>query len=81
VLIASIVIFFAVSLMGSYISRELCILNQKLPKCNVYQITVTRVLITNSLFVFHGLLLSYFLFNLAKLPTASILMEQQVTLA
>jgi hypothetical protein len=77
--LASMVIFFTTSLLGSYITRELCIMNQTLKNCNVYQITVIRVLVTNSLFILNGLVLSYFLFNLAKLPTVSILMEQQVS--
>jgi hypothetical protein len=51
----------------AYYSREYCTLDiETASKCNLFQITVTRILINDLLFVIIGFLLGNFLFKLAK---------------
>lgn len=73
------IIFLGSSIAGSYIPRELCLLNNVIPNCNVYRITIIRVTITDSLFVAFGVLLGIYLFRLARMPSFNIVMKKHVS--
>jgi hypothetical protein len=78
VLSISILIFLTSSIASSYISRELCLLEQVIKNCNVYRITVIRVILNDSLFVIFGVLLSIYLFRLARMANFNSIMKQHV---
>ena len=75
-MIASIFVYFVTSLVSAYYTRELC-MHEKI-ECNMYQITLIRILINDTLFVVLGFTLSGFLFKLARLSMSYIIPEQDV---
>ncbi|CAF0707529.1 unnamed protein product [Brachionus calyciflorus] len=72
----SIAIFLVTSLLSAYYVREICTLRKKGANCNIYQVTLIRILITDLLFVIIGFMLSFYLFKLARLSMNYSIPEQ-----
>ncbi len=74
----SVAIFFASNLASAIYTRQFCTFGINASKCNLFQVTLIRVIVNDSLFVVFGFILSTFLFKLARLSKAFIIPEHDV---
>ncbi|RNA38000.1 integral membrane protein GPR137B-like [Brachionus plicatilis] len=75
IILVCILIFFVTSLVSAYMVREICIF-KKTAYHDIYRITLIRILITDTLFVIIGFLLSSFLYRIAHLSINYNIPEQ-----
>nr|QVK45726.1 G protein-coupled receptor [Proales similis] len=75
VILISIGMFLCSSVISAYLTRQVCILNAQLQKCDLYKITLVRVSINDILFVVYGFLLGYYIFKLANLSISYAIPE------
>lgn len=74
----SIGIFLASSILTAYYTREICTFNSTPSECHLYRITLIRVAVEGVLFLLFGFLLCSFLLKLAKISINNSIPEQNV---
>lgn len=66
-IITSVMIFFFTNFASAYYTREYCTFGSDSGKCNLFQTALVRVIINDLLYIVFGIILSVYLFKIAKL--------------